>query len=82
MRDWKTDIEKYKRGELTPAQMHALEKEALRDPFLADALEGADALDATTFSSDVNELQSFTDSCRGNHCSKWLFDCQPIDAGN
>ncbi|UXE66208.1 MAG: TonB family protein [Chryseotalea sp. WA131a] len=58
MRDWKTDIEKYKRGELTPAQMHALEKEALRDPFLADALEGADALDATTFSSDVNELQS------------------------
>lgn len=58
MRDWKNDIVKYKRGELTLAQMHALEKEALRDPFLADALEGADALGATTFSSDVNELQS------------------------
>lgn len=58
MHDWKNDIEKYKRGELTPAQMHALEKEALRDPFLSDALEGADALGATTFSSDVNELQS------------------------
>ena len=34
------DIEKYRKGLLTPAQMHALEKAAMEDPFLADAMEG------------------------------------------
>lgn len=34
------DIERYHSGRLSPAQMHALEKAALDDPFLADALEG------------------------------------------
>ncbi len=34
------DIEKYHRGLLTPGEMNALEKAALDDPFLADALEG------------------------------------------
>ena len=34
------DIEKYRKGLLTPAEMHALEKAALEDPFLADAMEG------------------------------------------
>jgi len=35
-----SDIEKYLRGELSTPEMHALEKAALDDPFLADALEG------------------------------------------
>lgn len=34
------DIDRYHRGELSAAEMHALEKAALDDPFLADALEG------------------------------------------
>lgn len=34
------DIEKYLKGELSAPAMHALEKAALEDPFLADALEG------------------------------------------
>ncbi len=34
------DIERYHRGEMTAAEMHGLEKAALDDPFLADALEG------------------------------------------
>jgi len=34
------DIEKYRKGQLSPAQMHALEKAAMDDPFLADAMEG------------------------------------------
>jgi len=34
------DIEKYHRGELSPAAMHAMERAALDDPFLADAMEG------------------------------------------
>ena len=34
------DIEKYWKGKLSPAEMHAMEKAAMDDPFLADALEG------------------------------------------
>jgi hypothetical protein len=35
-----SDIEKYHKGLLSPKQMHAMEKAALDDPFLADAMEG------------------------------------------
>ena len=45
MTDWRDDIEKYKKGELTAGEMHALEKRSLHDSFLADALEGADYID-------------------------------------
>ena len=34
------DIERYYGGQLSAAEMHALERAALDDPFLADALEG------------------------------------------
>jgi len=34
------DIEKYWKGKLSSAEMHAMEKAAMDDPFLADALEG------------------------------------------
>lgn len=34
------DIEKYWKGKLSPAEMHAMEKAVMDDPFLADALEG------------------------------------------
>lgn len=34
------DIQRYLQGSMTRAEMHALEKAALDDPFLADALEG------------------------------------------
>jgi hypothetical protein len=34
------DIERYLAGKLSPAERHAMEKAALEDPFLADALEG------------------------------------------
>lgn len=56
MSKYQHDIEKYLKGELSPAERHALEKKALDDPFLADALEGAEQLQANTFSSDVAEL--------------------------
>jgi TonB family protein len=52
----KHDIERYLRGEMTPGEMHALEKEALRDPFLSDALEGANQAGADTFLFDLKEL--------------------------
>jgi hypothetical protein len=34
------DIERYHKGLMPPAEMHAMEKAALEDPFLADAMEG------------------------------------------
>ena len=34
------DIERYHNGSMTDAEMHALEKAALDDPFLADAMDG------------------------------------------
>ena len=34
------DIEKYHKGELPATEMHAMEKAALDDPFLAEAMEG------------------------------------------
>ena len=54
-------IEKYLQGQLTAAEMHTLEKAALEDPFLADAIEGIrDALqkqNVQTLTSDINELR-------------------------
>jgi TonB family protein len=50
------DILKYKKGELSPKETHALEKKALSDPFLADALEGSDYLSLEEFSSDVQSI--------------------------
>ncbi len=57
MGDLRNDIEKYLRGELSPADRHALEKRALSDPFLADALEGADSISMDDFSADLKSLQ-------------------------
>ena len=42
-----TDVHKYLRGELSAREMHALEKAALDDPFLADALEGLTTREAS-----------------------------------
>jgi len=56
MDNWKDDIEKYLSGELSPPERHALEKKALTDPFLAEALEGAESISAKEFSSDLNSL--------------------------
>ena len=52
----KHDIEKYLRGELSPAEMHALEKEALNDPFLSEALEGIEQAGADNFLYDLHKL--------------------------
>lgn len=38
------DIEQYLAGNLSPMQMHAMEKAALDDPFLAEAMEGYEAV--------------------------------------
>ncbi len=51
-----TDFERYHSGEMPADEMHALEKAALEDPFLADALEGC--VNAPDFKADILELKS------------------------
>src|SRR5690606_38812160 len=58
MNDLKNDIEKYLKGELTDAQRHALEKKALDDPFLADALEGLEEVSSDLVMEDISDLRS------------------------
>jgi hypothetical protein len=50
------DIEKYHKGLLSAKEMHDLEKAALDDPFLADALEGY-AVAGVNAEADINELK-------------------------
>ncbi|MFN3839124.1 MAG: TonB family protein [Cyclobacteriaceae bacterium] len=56
MTDYTNDITRYLRGEMTPAEMHALEKKALSDPFLADALEGAATVGVHDFTSEITAI--------------------------
>jgi len=58
MADLKDDIEKYLKGELTPSEMHALEKKALGDPFLGEALEGAGQITPQHLDADLESLQA------------------------
>jgi outer membrane biosynthesis protein TonB len=51
------DIIKYKKGELSADQMHALEKKALADPFIADALEGIENISAEELSTNVSKIE-------------------------
>src|SRR6185295_10351335 len=56
MADMKDDIERYLKGQMGPEEMHALEKKALTDPFLFDALGGAESIGANDFLAAVREL--------------------------
>src|SRR5688500_16139910 len=49
------DIEKYHKGLLSRSEMHAMEKAAMDDPFLADALEGYAAA-GQNLGSDINDI--------------------------
>ncbi len=71
------DIEKYHRGLLSPGEMNQLEKAALDDPFLADALEGYKTT-AANISSDLSELEKkleerVADKKVIEHRSNWKF---------
>lgn len=58
MADLKNDIEKYLRGKLSSAERHALEKKALHDPFLAEALEGTENISPDQFTDDLKNLEA------------------------
>lgn len=58
MSDYRSDIEKYRRGELSATEMHRLEKHALSDPFLSDALEGSEHISHKDLAADLNEINA------------------------
>ncbi|MEO5685138.1 MAG: carboxypeptidase-like regulatory domain-containing protein [Chitinophagaceae bacterium] len=51
------DIEKYWKGQLSAAEQHAMEKAALEDPFLADAMEGYEgrSIDSAKDNTDLQK---------------------------
>ncbi len=51
------DIERYLQGKLLPAEMHAMEKTALSDPFLADAIEGFRSTDTDIAKKDLANIR-------------------------
>lgn len=53
----KDDIANYLTGKLSQAEMHALERKALNDPFLAEALEGAGLIQPEDFATDLNAIR-------------------------
>ncbi|HEU4472482.1 MAG TPA: hypothetical protein VFR58_15420, partial [Flavisolibacter sp.] len=53
------DIERYHTGKMTPQERHALEKAALDDPFLADAVEGY--VHTATPASDLQQIRQRLD---------------------
>lgn len=57
MADLGNDIQRYLKGEMSAAEMHALEKKALEDPFLAEALEGGNEF-RDEFGTDVGALNN------------------------
>ena len=58
-----TDVRKYLAGELSAREMHELEKAALDDPFLADALEGlASRAQPSPLDQDLTELRARLDA--------------------
>lgn len=51
------DISRYWQGKLTSEEMHAMERAAMDDPFLADAMEGYSTANPQTVSNDLAELR-------------------------
>jgi hypothetical protein len=71
------DIVKYKKGELSAPEMHALEKKALADPFLAEALEGVEDISSNILNEDVASLNKMVTTRK----KKILFTPLRIAAG-
>jgi TonB family protein len=51
------DIEQYLAGDLSPVQMHAMEKAALDDPFLSEAMEGYEGMKDTEWKNQLVALR-------------------------
>jgi TonB family protein len=70
------DIERYLKGELSPKEMHALEKRALNDPFLADALEGLEDVSKDSFEQDLAYLRAQLPNAETKKKNIWLWSAR------
>lgn len=52
------DIQRYLQGKMSAAEMHALEKAALQDSFLSDAIEGYREVSSTIAQQHLNEINA------------------------
>jgi hypothetical protein len=52
------DIQRYLQGKMSATEMHDIEKAALQDSFLADAIEGFDEADFTTAKQHLKEINA------------------------
>ena len=52
------DIQRYLQGKMSAVEMHAIEKAALQDPFLADAIEGYTDANTNTTRKNLNEINA------------------------
>lgn len=68
MREDNDDIIRYRNNQMTEKERNAFEKRALNDPFLSEALEGAESIDAETFSADVSDLSG---KIQGTRAADW-----------
>ena len=59
-----SDIHRYLNGQMTAKEMHDIERAALQDPFLADAIEGYENRDKQQSEKHLNEI---TAAVQGNH---------------
>src|SRR5678815_5285094 len=60
------DIQSYLEGRMNAAEMHALERAALEDPFLSDAIEGYKASGINALSSKAELNQELNDRLRNS----------------
>lgn len=68
MREDNNDIIRYRNNQMTEKERNAFEKRALNDPFLSEALEGAESIDAETYSADVKDLSG---KIQGSKVADW-----------
>ena len=59
-----SDIHRYLNGQMTAKEMHDMERAALQDPFLADAIEGYENANKQQSEKHLNEI---TAAVQGNH---------------
>ena len=52
------DIQRYVQGKMSATEMHALEKAALQDPFLSDAIEGYREVPSPLAQQHLNEINA------------------------
>jgi hypothetical protein len=54
----KADIDNYIQGKMSKEAMHSIERAALQDPFLADAIEGFALVDTAIASKDLSDIET------------------------